>query len=299
MSTRTPRQRWTDAVWVSDLRPLERLVALAFAKHAGRGLDEVWVSWAELRRLTQLSNDAAARALTSLRDHGWLVKTAAPSGRKATRYRLSLPDSTPAGGAQGDAEGADLDSASTPLSDGCAPADGARSTPPDGEEPQRNHEGTTTYLPDDGAAPLVVLPGGRSDEVQSIDLAELLEAALTLWQEMRNVAEISFDAALTSLTDCLRWAVDVAADEQEDSDHAAFAASALARELDLDARLTGLDRRRLVRRMLSIPAERRFAVALAASEDGAPPEVRSAVAFLLTRIDRADPKFTQHERTAT
>lgn len=302
MPSPTPRQRWSDAVWESDLRSLERLVALAFAKHAGRGVEDVWVSWSELRRLTRLSNDAATRALKTLRDRGWLVKTADAAGPKAARYRLGLPESTPLDGALDDATERTADRDSTPSHDESTPPDRAPSTPRDGAEPQRNHEETRTSLPDDGRAALVVLPGGRTDrEPRGDGLPALLATALSVWKSMMATGDpITFEAILASLSAFLLWTTnDLPPDEQADADDAAHAAFTLARELGLDTSLSRLDRHRLSDRMRAIPAGQRLAVVLSASEDAAPPDVRTPVAFLLRRIERSDPKYNHpDERTA-
>lgn len=284
----TPRQRWTDAIWESDLRSLERLVALAFAKHAGRGLDDVWVSWSELRRLTRLSNDAATRALKTLRDRGWLVRTADAAGPRAARYRLSVPESTPRDGALDDVAERSVDATSAPSHDESTPRDGALSTPGGGAEPQRNHEETTTSLPDDGRAALVALPGGRADDDSAGDVPGLLALVLSVWKSMTPA--MTFEMVLASLAAFLLWTRDLPPDEQADSDDAAHAAYQLARELGLAGRLTRLDRYRLTDRMRAIPAGRRIGVVLDASEDLPPPEVRSALAFMLRRIERSDPK---------
>ena len=67
------------------------MVALAFEKYAGRGLDDVWVSGSELRRVTRLSRDATARAVRGLKDKGWIVLTEKPRQHRSGRYRLTIP----------------------------------------------------------------------------------------------------------------------------------------------------------------------------------------------------------------
>jgi DNA-binding transcriptional regulator PaaX len=78
---------WTRFIWESDLKPLEKLVALAFADRC-RG-PVVWVSINDLITITGLSRDAAHRALTGVVSAGWLVKVQDARQHQATRYRLA------------------------------------------------------------------------------------------------------------------------------------------------------------------------------------------------------------------
>lgn len=77
-------------MWASELRPLERLVALAYAKHAGSNT-VVWVSMADLLRDTGLTRNSARKALRELVDAGWLVLVQKERQQHAARYRLSIP----------------------------------------------------------------------------------------------------------------------------------------------------------------------------------------------------------------
>lgn len=86
------RHAWVDAVWAtSDLKPLEKLVALAYAKYAGEGTERVWVTFDRLVSHTCLSRDAASRALRGLREKGWLVMVEAARQQRAARYQLVEP----------------------------------------------------------------------------------------------------------------------------------------------------------------------------------------------------------------
>lgn len=85
------RAQWRDAVWESDLEPMQKLVALAFEKYAGTGIDEVWVSWPELMRLTGLSRDTVNRALKVLGPAGWLVVIERARQHRSARYALRIP----------------------------------------------------------------------------------------------------------------------------------------------------------------------------------------------------------------
>lgn len=90
MTTRNDRQRWTDAVWESDLAPNVRLVALAFARYASRGLDSVWLAQSHLCEITGLSKPTAQKATRVLLDDGWLEVVEPPRQRRAARYRLTF-----------------------------------------------------------------------------------------------------------------------------------------------------------------------------------------------------------------
>ena len=96
-----PRDRYVRAVWQSDLRPLERLVALVYADHA-RDEDVAWVTYPRIRQRTGLSsNGSVTTAVTGLRDAGWLELVEPGSGRRAARYRIAIP---PGAGALGEVE---------------------------------------------------------------------------------------------------------------------------------------------------------------------------------------------------
>ncbi|WP_083427372.1 helix-turn-helix domain-containing protein [Geodermatophilus obscurus] len=86
-----PRDAWTDAVWNSTtLKPLERLVALVYAKYAGDS-DIAWVTFPVLMQRTGLSRDAASRALRGLESKGWLVLVERARQHHSARYRLQIP----------------------------------------------------------------------------------------------------------------------------------------------------------------------------------------------------------------
>lgn len=84
------RTRWSDAVWSSDLKALEKLVAFAYADHA-RAERTAWVTLDRLCERTGLSRDAANRALRGVVAGGYLTvfrKTI----KRPTVYALSLPE---------------------------------------------------------------------------------------------------------------------------------------------------------------------------------------------------------------
>lgn len=99
--TETPlwwRVRWLDAIWTSDLLPLEKLVAAVYADHA-RDSHSSWVTLDRLQQRASLSRDAANRALRGLVSKGWLMAVN-PKPRQPVTYFLSFPDdctSTPDG----------------------------------------------------------------------------------------------------------------------------------------------------------------------------------------------------------
>lgn len=141
------RTVWSEAVWASDLRPLERLVALAYADHA-RDSDRAWLTLDRLMERTGLSRDAANRARLGLVEAGWLVLLGERNRRKADVYRLVIPAraSSPGGGPLSSPGDGPLGSASSPRPDASSPPDGPlsspspdMSSPPDGLNHRTNH----------------------------------------------------------------------------------------------------------------------------------------------------------------
>lgn len=82
-----------DAVWSSDLKPLQKLVAAVYADHA-RDQRTAWVTLARLTERSGLSRDAANRHVRELRDRGWLVVFEKASQHRATLYGLVIPESS-------------------------------------------------------------------------------------------------------------------------------------------------------------------------------------------------------------
>lgn len=84
------------AIWDSDLPPYARLVALAYANHAGLiyGTDRAWVAQRQLMRKTGIpSFETVNNAIKILTGRGWLVDEGHPPGRVQRRvYRLTNPD---------------------------------------------------------------------------------------------------------------------------------------------------------------------------------------------------------------
>ncbi|WP_395691513.1 helix-turn-helix domain-containing protein [Nocardioides sp.] len=87
---RWPRDGFRSAVWESELRPLERLIALAYAEHAA-DRDYAWVTYPRLQDCTGLSRDAIARAIDGLRSAGWLELKEATRQQRSPRYWLRIP----------------------------------------------------------------------------------------------------------------------------------------------------------------------------------------------------------------
>lgn len=84
---------WREAVWnspKSSLKPLQRLIALAYADHARDG-EVAWVTYNRLEQRTGLSRDAVARHLGALVEAGWLVLVSPASQHRSARYRLVIP----------------------------------------------------------------------------------------------------------------------------------------------------------------------------------------------------------------
>lgn len=91
----TPARRhvnaWRDAVWTSDLRATDKLVALAYADHASTGPLRVWVAAERLQARTSLGRTATTAAVRRLRDAGWLTLTSAGVRGSTARYALTTP----------------------------------------------------------------------------------------------------------------------------------------------------------------------------------------------------------------
>lgn len=95
MSRRWPRDAYAQAVWESDLKPLPRLVALAFASHAGsRDPAFAWVTYEQLVRRTGAARSSVAKAVRDLEAAGWLQQKTYPRGRVAPEYWLLQPSAT-------------------------------------------------------------------------------------------------------------------------------------------------------------------------------------------------------------
>ncbi|NDO91224.1 hypothetical protein [Cellulosimicrobium composti] len=82
---------WRDAVWASDLRATDKLVALAYADHASTGPLRVWVAAERLQARTSLGRTATTAAVRRLRDAGWLTLTSTGVRGSTARYALTTP----------------------------------------------------------------------------------------------------------------------------------------------------------------------------------------------------------------
>ena len=82
---------WRDAVWASDLRATDKLVALAYGDHASTGPLRVWVAAERLQARTSLGRTATTAAVRRLRDAGWLTLTSAGVRGSTARYALTVP----------------------------------------------------------------------------------------------------------------------------------------------------------------------------------------------------------------
>lgn len=85
-----PRVLWSEAIWESDLKPTQRLLALAYADHA-RNEATAWVAYPRLMARTGLSRDTVARQLGALVEAGWLTLERSARQHRAAVYRLSYP----------------------------------------------------------------------------------------------------------------------------------------------------------------------------------------------------------------
>lgn len=62
-----------------------------------KGREPFFVTWATLKRCTHMSNDKCNRALTWLRERGWLEPLEPPEGvhKQRVYHRLTVPDDLP------------------------------------------------------------------------------------------------------------------------------------------------------------------------------------------------------------
>lgn len=155
------RTTWMEAVWRSDLRPLDKLTAAVYADHA-RDKRSIFVTLNRLCQRAGLSRDAAHRAVHHLVDEGWLVPVGTPKPRQRVYYSLVLPESasTPDGLVTSTADVPDAKSTSTP-GDITSTADDITSTP--GVPDQRSYPRSTSVSlsPDQRSAQKVL---GCSDD---------------------------------------------------------------------------------------------------------------------------------------
>lgn len=85
-----PRTRWIEAIWSSDLEPLQKLVAAVYFDHAGRS-SEVWVTLNRLQERSGLSRSIALKHLKALVNAGFLTVVQAAGQHRSTRYGLTYP----------------------------------------------------------------------------------------------------------------------------------------------------------------------------------------------------------------
>lgn len=99
------RQTWMKAVFSSNLKPLERLVAAVYADHA-RDRRQTFVTLDRLMTCSGLSRDAANRARDGLETKGWLVALERKP-RKPVDFLLVIPEdsASTSGGPVGTGDG--------------------------------------------------------------------------------------------------------------------------------------------------------------------------------------------------
>ncbi|MCM3554009.1 helix-turn-helix domain-containing protein [Janibacter melonis] len=87
------RQTWMEAVWSSDLKPLERLVAGVYADHA-HDQRTSWVTLDRLAERTGLGRTQAQRWRKSLVESGWIVEVQKARQQRAAVYGLVIPEAS-------------------------------------------------------------------------------------------------------------------------------------------------------------------------------------------------------------
>ena len=98
------RITWMEAVWASDLKPLQKLVAAVYADHA-RDQRTTWVTLDRLTQRSGASRTTAQKVRRELVQAGWLIEVSAATQHKAAVFGLVIPDdvSMPARGTLSDA----------------------------------------------------------------------------------------------------------------------------------------------------------------------------------------------------
>lgn len=85
-----PRNAWIEAIWTSNLRPLERLVAMAYADHARGGLT-AFVAPDRLVQRTGMSRRATVAARRALIEAGWLTEVEPAAQHRTTVFKTHDP----------------------------------------------------------------------------------------------------------------------------------------------------------------------------------------------------------------
>lgn len=88
-----PRDAYERAVWAArDLKPVPRLVALAFARSAGSSNPpRAWLTYDQMAAVTGAARSTCVLAVAFLVEQGWLRKISEPRGRVAPHYLLTQP----------------------------------------------------------------------------------------------------------------------------------------------------------------------------------------------------------------
>lgn len=90
------RETWKEAIYESDLKPLERIVAFVYADHA-RERRSAWVTLDRLVETTGMSRTQAQSWRSRLVKSGFLVELSKATHHRATLYGLVIPDGQGAG----------------------------------------------------------------------------------------------------------------------------------------------------------------------------------------------------------
>lgn len=85
------RTTWTEAIWSSDLKPLQRLVALVYAEHA-RDKRTAWVTLDRLIERSGLARSTAQRTRRELVELGWLIEVSKATQHKTAVFSLVIPE---------------------------------------------------------------------------------------------------------------------------------------------------------------------------------------------------------------
>lgn len=85
------RTTWMEAVWSSDLKPMQKLVAAVYADHA-HDQRKAWVTLDRLMQRSRLGRSQATTWRRSLVEKGWLVELEPHRQHHAAVYLLAIPE---------------------------------------------------------------------------------------------------------------------------------------------------------------------------------------------------------------
>lgn len=149
------RNTWMEAVWASDLKPLEKLVAAVYADHA-RDQRMIWVTLDRLVQRSGIGRTQAKMWRRRLIESGWLVEFEPARQHKAAVYVLVIPEGARGSEnrpSEGDPRGSDARPADKPRGSEYdvqgvgIPAPGGRIPDPNQSSIKEQHQSSSSRTP--------------------------------------------------------------------------------------------------------------------------------------------------------